>query len=91
MAGQAARSPHKASHLDDTENVLNKRNNPNISTSFLIRLLEIVLSENIFKFSDQLYKQNVGTSMGTQPAPAFANNFKAKNDIKIWDIIEELK
>ena len=77
--------------LDDTENVLNKRNNPNISTSFLIRLLEIVLSENIFEFSDQLYKQNVGTSMGTHPAPAFANNFMAKIDIKIWDIIEELK
>ena len=29
--------------------------------------------------------------MGTNPAPAFANNFMAKIDIKIWDIIEELK
>ena len=29
--------------------------------------------------------------MGTHPAPAFANNFMAKIDIKIWDIIEEIK
>ena len=69
--------------LEDTQNVLNKKNNPQIVTSFLIRLLEIVLSKNIFEFLDQLYKQNVGTSKGTNPAPAFANNFMAKIDIKI--------
>ena len=77
--------------LEDTENVLNKRINPHISTTFLTRLLEIVLSENIFEFSDQLYKQDVGTSMGSNPAPTFADNFMAKIDIKIWDVLEELK
>ena len=63
--------------LEDTQNVLNKQKNPQISTS-----LEIVLSKNIFEFSDKLYQQNVGTSKGTNPAPAFAN-FLAKIDIKI--------
>ena len=57
----------------------------------MTRLLKIVLSENILEFSDQLYKQDVGTSMGSNPAPAFANKFMAKIDIKIWEMLEELK
>ena len=41
--------------------------------------------------SDEYYKQNVGTTMGSRPAPPFANNFMAKIDTKIWDISEKLK
>ena len=76
--------------IQATKETLNKQSDQSISTEFIIRLLEIVLSENLFQFSDQHYKQNVGTSMGSNPAPPFANNFMAKIDTKIWEIVEKL-
>ena len=73
-----------------TKETLNKRSDQSISTEFIIRLLEIVLSENIFEFADELYKQNIGTSMGSNPAPPFANNFMAKIDNKVRVIAKKL-
>ena len=74
-----------------TREALNKRTETTVPTEFIIRLLEVVLSENIFEFADKLYKQDVGTSMGSRPAPPFANNFMAKIDKQIWDISEKFK
>ena len=74
-----------------TREALNKREDQQVPTEFLVRLLEIVLSENIFEFADELYKQNIGTSMGTNPAPPFANNFMAKVDKHILEIAKQLK
>ena len=69
--------------IEYTREALNKRNNPQVPTEFVIRLLEIVLKDSTFMFADQEYKQNVGTSMGTNPAPPFAYIFMAKIDNKI--------
>ena len=77
--------------IQATRESLNKRTEQTVPTEFIIRLLEVVLSENIFEFSDQYYKQNVGTSMGSCPAPDFANNFMAKIDQNIWDISEKFR
>ena len=70
---------------------LNKRTHQSVPTEFIIRLLEIVLSENIFQFSEKYYKQNVGTSMGSHPAPSFANNFMAKIDKMIIKISQTME
>ena len=77
--------------LECTRNALNKRNKPDVPTEFLMRLLEVVLKDSIFQFSDKFYKQNVGTSMGSNPAPSFANNFMAKIDKNIKELVENMK
>ena len=77
--------------MQATREALNERTNPEVSTEFIIRLLETLLSDAIFQFADQHYKQNVGTTMGANPAPPFSNIFMAKIYKKILDIIEEIK
>ena len=52
-----------------------------------IGLLEIILKYNIFEFDKEKYIQNIGTAMGTEPAPPYANIFMAnKIDPKIIEI-----
>ena len=77
--------------IQHSREALNKRINPSVPTELIFSLLEIVLSDTIFQFSGQNYKQNVGTSIGSNPAPHFADIFMANIDNKIWEIIEELK
>ena len=57
---------------------------------YTTRLLEIVLENNIFEFDKELYKQDIGTAMGAQPAPSYANMFMDKKiDKKLWQIAKE--
>lgn len=46
-----------------------------ISNASILKLLEMVLSLNNFKFNGQNYLQVVGTAIGTRVAPTFANIF----------------
>ena len=41
-------------------------------TNFLMELLELVLNGNIFEFNGKIFKQKIGTSMGTKVAPTYA-------------------
>ena len=41
-------------------------------TNYLLELLDLVLNGNIFDFNGKLYKQKIGTSMGTKVAPTYA-------------------
>ena len=54
-----------------------------IPTHFLIKLLELVLHGNIFEFDDQLYRQIIGTAMGTRVAPTYACLFMGWLEEKI--------
>ena len=65
------------------QDALNTRTNQTIPTEYLIKLLRIVLYENIFTFDETLYRQVVGTAMGTRVAPTFANIFMKIIDLKI--------
>ena len=59
---------------------------------FIVKLLEILLKFNIFEFDGQLYSQNIGTAMGSRPAPAFANLFMAKKiDNQIINILNNFQ
>ena len=62
---------------------LDKRSDQSVSTGFLITLLTLVLTLNIFKFDVKLFLQIIGTAMGTKVAPTYANIFMAKYDILI--------
>jgi hypothetical protein len=59
--------------IDAVREALEEKNDKGITTEFLIRLLELVLKHNIFEFNSQLFKQLIGTAMGTKCAPNYSN------------------
>ena len=54
------------------EEAMNKRENQDVPTNFLISLLTLVLSCNLFTFNGKLFLQLFGVAMGTRVAPTFA-------------------
>ena len=64
--------------LEAVRDALEEREDKSVSTEFLVRLLEIVLKNNIFEFNQQLFQQLIGTAMGTKCAPNYSNLFMAK-------------
>ncbi|CAB4036908.1 Hypothetical predicted protein, partial [Paramuricea clavata] len=54
-----------------------------LSVDDLIDLAKIILDNNYFKFSEKVYKQKLGTAIGTKFAPAFANIFMAELENKM--------
>ena len=68
------------------EKALNQRKEEEINqtpTHFLITLLELVLHGNIFEFDDKLFRQQIGTAMGTRVAPTYACLFMGWLEEKI--------
>ena len=70
--------------LESLEEGLEKRKNPEIPTDYLIKLMDIILRNNLFNFHDELNRQEIGCAMGTKPAPSYADNFMAR---RIDDLI----
>ena len=72
---------------------LEKRNNPEVPTNFLLQLMQLILTNNIFVFHDALWKQNIGAAMGSRPVPSYADNCMAKLDkiIKALEGAEDIK
>ena len=62
--------------------ILEKFSDDNVKNVFILELLELVLSQNIFEFDEKLYRQEIGVAMGGKPAPNYANIFMAKFDQK---------
>ena len=50
--------------------------------SYVIELLELVLTNNHFEFNGEFYHQLSGTAMGTKLAPSYANLFMTKFEDK---------
>ena len=50
--------------------------------SYIIELLELVLTNNYFEFNGEFYHQLSGTAMGTKLAPSYANLFMSKFEDK---------
>ena len=64
--------------IEAIREVLIERENLEVPTDFLIRLLEIILKYNIFEFNSDLYLQIIGNAMVTRPAVSYANIFMAR-------------
>ena len=53
-------------------------------------MLKLILKNDIFSFSERLYSQEEGTSMGPRHSPHFADIFMAENiDSKIEEIFQK--
>ena len=74
-----------------SEEELEKRENKEVPTSFLIQIMEIILKNNIFEFHDGYFRQNIGAAMGSKPVPKYANNFMATIDKEIRNLKEAEK
>ena len=59
---------------------LNKRENMEVPTDFILKLLHIILHNDVFEFHDTYWKQNIGAAMGSKPIPHYANTIMAKID-----------
>ena len=51
-------------------------------SEYIIKLMEIILNQNIFTFLDSLWKQEVGAAMGSKPFPHYANVFLVRRTDK---------
>ena len=72
VCGLFTNIPHQEC-IQTTQCALNERTDPNMSTEFIIRLLELILKYNIFEYNGDLYQQDIGTAMGSRPAPSISN------------------
>ena len=52
-----------------------KRIDQKITTDSLIKLMKLILNNNIFKFHEMIWKQNIEAAMGSKPVPQNANIF----------------
>jgi hypothetical protein len=73
--------PHEEG-IDSVRQALQEPHNQEVPTEYIIRILEIILENNIFEFDSELYKQNVGAAMGCKPVPRYANVFMTNIDKK---------
>ena len=69
--------PHEEG-LESLKEGLEQRNTPEIPTDYLVRLMEIILKNNLFNFHEELWRQEIGCAMGTKPAPSYADIFMAR-------------
>ena len=78
--------------IEAVTEALQERNNKDVPTEFIIRMLEIVLKHNVFEFNNELFIQLIGTAMGSRPAPSYANLFMARKiDKKIVELATRLE
>jgi hypothetical protein len=76
--------------LDSLKESLDTRDNPEVPSDYLVRLMEIILKNNLFTFHDALWKQEIGCAMGTKPAPSYADIFMARKiDDKIISLAQQ--
>jgi len=52
---------------------LETRANKDVPTDFLINLLQLVLKWNLFEFDEKIFRQLIGTAIGTKLAPNYAD------------------
>ena len=64
--------------LESMEQALISHTNPEIPTNYLVKLMRVILENNLFRFNEELWRQEVGCAMGTKPAPSYADIFMAK-------------
>ena len=67
--------------LESLQESLEQRTNPEVPTDYLIRLMEIILKNNLFIFHEALWRQEIGCAMGTKPAPSYAYTGRSVKNI----------
>ena len=72
------------------KSALENRPDKTVPTLFLIQLLQLVLTCNIFEFDKSLFLQACGTAMGTACAPNYATIMMHSIDVKIKNLARQV-
>ena len=64
---------------------LDKRSDKSIPTDYIMKLLRLIMTKNIFTFNEETWLQLLGTCMGTRVSPSYANLFMAVLENKMID------
>ena len=64
--------------VECVEDALSEREEKDVPSAFIARLLELLLKYNIFEFNGDFFQQIIGTAMGSKPAPPYANIFMSR-------------
>jgi hypothetical protein len=70
--------------LHTLQEQLDERINPKVPSHYIIKLMDIILNNNIFSFNESLWKQLVGAAMGSKPIPPYSNIFLARTIDKFF-------
>jgi hypothetical protein len=77
----------KEDGIEAVRNTLEAKQEPEINTEFILRILTLVLENNIMEFDSEYYKQEIGAPMGQGQVPPYANIFMSdKIDPRIVEI-----
>ena len=71
----------KEEGTEAVKEALEEINEDEINRKFLLRLLEVILQNNIMEFNSEYYKQEIGAPMGQKQVPDYANNFMARKNL----------
>jgi hypothetical protein len=61
---------------------------PRFTKDFILKCMDIVLTNNYFQFNGEEYKQTFGTAMGTKFAPTYATLVLGYLEAKVYDTIK---
>lgn len=56
----------------------------NVPSTFVLKLLQLILENNTFCYQNKFYKQIQGTAMGTKMAPVYANLVMSFLEVKLF-------
>ena len=70
---------------------LDRRVDQSVSTDYLVRMMKIVLTMNTFEWDQKLYRQIMGTAIGTRAAPTFCGIFMGELEERILSLWESLQ
>ena len=76
--------PHEEG-IEIMKTFLNERDNKPVRTESLCDLAKLILKENYFELRDEVFRQILGTAIGTKFAPTCANIFMAGLERKIFE------
>ena len=88
VVGLYSSIPH-GEGLEAIREALDRRENPGVATDTLAGLASLVLENNYFEFNDRLYRQKLGTAIGTKFAPACANLLMTRLEERLLDASAE--
>ena len=71
--------------LDAFKDTLEQRSDKSVPTDFILKLLKLIMEQNIFTFNEEYWLQLLGTCMGTRVAPTYANLFMGVLEQKILE------
>ena len=70
--------------LKAVKDALETRDNPEVPTEFIVKILDLVMKWNVFEFDQQMFIQLLGVAMGSKMSPNLADIFMAVIDSLIF-------